>query len=340
MPGSSKTTGAAPKGRNVVKRTLADGTVKEYVYDRRRKRKNDAPEVKTVAWLISLYLTSAPFQKLRPASQKIYRIALDHARGALGKIPVADLARSDLMRVADKLASRPGLSRMVTGCVSALMKFALDRGYRKDFNPAAGISKPALQTRKSWSDDEVDALLAAAPREIAFAAELALGTGQRRGDILTMTWAAYDGAGLSLVQRKTGIALYIPLSKRLRSMLDAAKSESARLPTPATTIVTSRSGRPYTESGFEAVWRESLRRAGLTGKGLTFHGLRHTAAVKLAEAGCTVHEIAAITGHQTLSLVQHYTKQAEQKRLAQAAQARREGQNVVELGKTRKTRSK
>ena len=52
---------------------------------------------------------------------------------------------------------------------------------------------------------------------------------------------------------------------------------------------------------------------------LQFHGLRRTAAAKRAEAGCSVHEIAAITGHTTLSMLTLYTAQAEQKTRAGAA---------------------
>jgi hypothetical protein len=43
---------------------------------------------------------------------------------------------------------------------------------------------------------------------------------------------------------------------------------------------------------------------------------------RLAEAGCTVHEIAAITGHVTLKEVERYTKAFDCERLARAAMAR------------------
>jgi len=49
------------------------------------------------------------------------------------------------------------------------------------------------------------------------------------------------------------------------------------------------------------------------------HGLRKTAARKLAEAGCTTEEIKSITGHVTGSMVDKYTKGANQKRQASAA---------------------
>ena len=56
--------------------------------------------------------------------------------------------------------------------------------------------------------------------------------------------------------------------------------------------------------------------------GLVFHGLRKSAAARLAEAGCSEHEIMAITGHKTLSEVQRYTRQARQKTMAQSAIAK------------------
>ncbi|OIQ25455.1 MAG: hypothetical protein BM562_17220 [Alphaproteobacteria bacterium MedPE-SWcel] len=61
---------------------------------------------------------------------------------------------------------------------------------------------------------------------------------------------------------------------------------------------------------------------GLVGYG--FHGLRYSAAGELAEAGCTDHQIAAITGHKSLSMIQKYSKSANQKRLAKQAQNLRE----------------
>jgi hypothetical protein len=47
--------------------------------------------------------------------------------------------------------------------------------------------------------------------------------------------------------------------------------------------------------------------------------LRKAASVRLAEAGCTPHEIAAITGHASLKEIVRYTQTADRKRLAAAA---------------------
>jgi integrase len=64
-------------------------------------------------------------------------------------------------------------------------------------------------------------------------------------------------------------------------------------------------------------------------KEFSLHGLRYSAASELAEAGCTDQQIAAITGHKSLSMVRKYSKGASQKRLAKEAQSLRE-RNVKE----------
>jgi hypothetical protein len=46
--------------------------------------------------------------------------------------------------------------------------------------------------------------------------------------------------------------------------------------------------------------------------------LRKAAARRLAEAGCTPHEIMAITGHKTLAEVERYCREAEKTRLAES----------------------
>jgi integrase len=63
--------------------------------------------------------------------------------------------------------------------------------------------------------------------------------------------------------------------------------------------------------------RRTLREMGVTG--YSIHGLRKNAAIALAEAGCSPHEIMAITGHRTLEMVTHYAKRVSQRTLARSA---------------------
>ncbi|WP_150297102.1 tyrosine-type recombinase/integrase, partial [Salipiger aestuarii] len=62
------------------------------------------------------------------------------------------------------------------------------------------------------------------------------------------------------------------------------------------------------------------------------HGWRYTAATQLADAGVDMRDIQAVTGHKTLSMVQKYTAQANQKAAPRRAQTPRE-QSRNETGK-------
>ena len=55
------------------------------------------------------------------------------------------------------------------------------------------------------------------------------------------------------------------------------------------------------------------------GLNLTPHGLRKNATIALFEAGCKTSEIAAITGHKSLAMLEHYGKQRSQPKLATRA---------------------
>jgi integrase len=74
------------------------------------------------------------------------------------------------------------------------------------------------------------------------------------------------------------------------------------LPLDNLTFLTTAYGKPFTAAGFGNAFRDWCDAAGL--KGLSAHGLRKSAARRLAEAGCTTKQIAAITGHNTLAEMQ------------------------------------
>ena len=71
-------------------------------------------------------------------------------------------------------------------------------------------------------------------------------------------------------------------------------------------------------------------KAGKVGVGLTFHGLRHTVATKLADAGATTRTIQSITGHKTPEQVETYVATVNKKRLA------KEGMALIDGNKRRK----
>ena len=63
------------------------------------------------------------------------------------------------------------------------------------------------------------------------------------------------------------------------------------------------------------------------------HGLRATCATRLAYARATPHQIMAWTGHKSLSQVQHYTRAADQLRLARETIEQNNNKHVTNLAK-------
>jgi integrase len=109
------------------------------------------------------------------------------------------------------------------------------------------------------------------------------------------------------------------------------------------TFLTTSQGRPFTSAGFGNWFRDRCNEAGLPQ--CSAHGLRKAAATRLANAGCSSDQIRAITGHRSLSEVAHYTRSADQQRLARQALMMQIGaESEQELSSTSnrldKTRSK
>ena len=62
---------------------------------------------------------------------------------------------------------------------------------------------------------------------------------------------------------------------------------------------------PWPLIALRGLWDRSMRRADL--QDLHFHDLRHEATSRFFELGLNVVEVAAITGHKDLKMLQRYT---------------------------------
>lgn len=119
-----------------------------------------------------------------------------------------------------------------------------------------------------------------------------------------------DG-GIWVVQKKTKAKLLIPIHPKLRAALISSAGQEGPL-------IQTDQGRAFTSKGLSNYMADKIADAGLPQRCVT-HGLRKAAARRLAEAGCSANEIAAITGHRKLEEIARYTKAAEQKVLARSA---------------------
>lgn len=283
----------------VVRKTLADGTIREYRYSR------DKPAGNTIGALLEAYRRSSEWRALRPATREFYGRYMDHM-SRWSSAPVTSLRRRDILAVRDAIesAGTPGAAASFVRCVSVLMTWAVDREWI-EHSPALRVKRPLGGHLRAWTEAEYEHALTVLPEPLRRAVVLARHTGQRRGDLVAMPWSAYDGATVRLRQQKTGVPLVIPVTADLRRELDA-------WPRAGVLILQTHSGRAWSANYLSHTITAVL-------PGLPLHGLRKLAATSLAQAGCTIHEIAAVTGHASLAMVQLYTKSVQQEQLAGAA---------------------
>jgi integrase len=155
------------------------------------------------------------------------------------------------------------------------------------------------------------------------AIELLLTTAARRGDVVKLGPQHVQNGIIKFEQEKTKGGEETPVEITLHPDFCAAlaampPSNVVHLTVTATFLTTS-FGKPFkTAASFGNWFRQCCDEAGLP-VGLSAHGLRKATARRLADLGCTAHQIAAVTGHATLAEVQRYTKAADRKRLAQEA---------------------
>jgi integrase len=258
------------------------------------------------------YFNSAAFRELAPTSQACYRGFIDRLCEEDGDKPVAGLQRKHIIAKMNQRAT-PAAANVLLKMLRILLKHAVDTGLRSD-NPARDVSPISIKSEgyHSWTEEEIAQFEATHPigsqERLAFA--LLLHTGQRRGDVIRMGPQHIRNGFLHVKQSKTRAELWIPVTPQLQEII--AASQVSQL-----AFIVSELGKPYVATAFSNRFRKDCDKAGLPH--CTAHGLRKAAARRLAEAGCTEHEIKAITGHASLKEVVRYTKGVNQRRLATVA---------------------
>ena len=124
---------------------------------------------------------------------------------------------------------------------------------------------------------------------------IAIETGMRRGELLSLSWedVDLDLRVAHLDMTKNGSSRNVPLSSEAITLLRSMPHDI--------------SGNvfPLTAAALRGLWNRACRRAGITD--LHFHDLRHEATSRFFEKGLNVMEVATITGHKDLRILQRYT---------------------------------
>lgn len=321
-----------PSGVRAVRKKLADGSVKIYYYHRltgaplpppddpnfrkafaeaHPKHGRYAPG--TIGKLLTDYRQSPEWRAKKRNTQRkqlhyMYPLEIVH------HIQVSEITRGWVMQMRDRISAQKGnaAANAFAQVCAAVFAWGRDRGWI-EHSPLDRMKSLPGGHWPGWTEQQFDQARERLPEHMRRVIVLARYTGQRRGDLCSMLWSQYDGRTISLKQQKTGAELVIPVHSVLKAELDQWRQSAT-----STHILTTSQGVPWTHNHVSVDLPRWLRKAGLP-RGLNVHGLRKLAAASLAEAGCSTKEIAAITGHATLAMVELYTKGAQQPILAEAA---------------------
>ena len=195
--------------------------------------------------------------------------------------------------------------------VNALFNKALREG-RIGYNPLRGLNTLERfhapdKHREYLTPEELKLFLAVeTTTETEHHVQTAFGfscmTGLRLGDVRRLRWGDIkpmgEGWAVSIVQQKTGNPVTVPLNGLALSLLPPRPENDDenvfRLPG---------------KSGKVTKYVRSIRdKAGITGKELTFHCSRHTAATLAISAGAELYSVSKILGHRNLVSTQVYAK--------------------------------
>lgn len=222
----------------------------------------------------------------------------------------------------ERLHRAAGIGRVLR----TLMGWAVDND-RLDRNPMdrVTIREPAPR-HQVWPDHAVDAFVemadAMGEAAIGTALLLAMDTGQREADLLALTWRKLpwiEGRRhIRLQQGKTGVWIEVPLTARLHDRLAKVEADNRAHATPSLNVLTMPgTNKPWPQVYFIRRFAE-VRTATISGtisgtiqgeaqqalepctelEGLQFRDARRTLIVRLQEAGASLPDIAAISGHK------------------------------------------
>lgn len=273
------------------------------------------PSRRTVdPWLVAadIYFDSEEYKGHKPATQisngQKVRVIVQALMGLEGYDPVT-LTQSKAERVLQLFEHSLDAKRRALSMLNKLLAIAVrELGRPPHLNLTTKLKAPKRQIGSLWCQSDVDVLAEAFDaRDLGAISGIILTgweIGQRITDIAAFRYGEeWAGEEFSFSQSKTNAPVVIP-SPRLASLLTGRVGPGEALfQNPYT-------GRPYAGNVLSAAFKrvtDSLPE--YRDRGLTLRHLRHSCILEFARAGCSVPEIASITGHSLPSVyttLMHY----------------------------------
>lgn len=229
------------------------------------------------------------------------------------------ISKQDIVLLKDDLLAKGRAASTVNhylNALSQLYQIAINEWGLKLSNPIAGIkrmSEPQGRMKRLSIGAETTLLTCCHELKLDYLSSIvviALETGMRCGEILSMRWEDVDFNNRRVLLRhtKNGDSRQVPLTSRAKTTLEQLSSRD-----------TEELVFPHCRW---AIRRHFTKVVGLLAKAhkgaqnpfrdLRFHDLRHEALSRLSDKGLNVMEIAHISGHRTLAMLRRYTHPCHQ----------------------------
>lgn len=258
---------------------------------------------KTVEDLVYRYIKEVLPEKKGAANYiRAFNLFSQH----LGSMKLVDLAPFHLNRLREALAKECEISVSTVNRYMGYIRRSLQVAFKEwnwiASNPAADIARfkePKGRVRY-LSESELKRLLNECKKSktcLYKVVMLALGTGARKNEILSLRWKNLNFIEKHIVfeDTKNGETRTVPMSAEIKSMLEDSKGEDGMFVFPG-------SGKnPF---DIRRAWTKAIRDAEI--KNFKFHDLRHTAASYMVMSGVSLILLAEILGHKSMEMVKRY----------------------------------
>lgn len=276
------------------------------------------PMTGTIAAGAEAFMRSDHYLAVSPGTRDIWRRHLTKISADYGDARASELGPQHIRVDLAKHSSNTAVQRLKVW--RAMCRWWTEAGIVPN-DATTGIRKPKVAKTEGhdpWTRADVQTFRAHWSLNSAerLAMELIFWTGARIGDACEMTEAMIDSKGwMHFRQNKTGGAVALPLTADAPAWAEPdgnLLSAMAARPMRHIALTVTAHGRPRGTKGASQWFSAAARAAGID---KTAHGLRKLRAIIMAENGASTHQIAAWTGHESLSEVDHYSRHADRARI-------------------------
>lgn len=269
-----------------------------------------------------------------PRTQQAYaQVARDFlaSLGERAERDISQVSKADVSKYRDVVLART--SKATANKSLKYLRVALGAAFKDGLsqdNPAAKVdimkrADEERSQRRPFTDTEFRALLTHATGEWRGLMLFGIYTGQRLGDIATLTWNNIDTEKkeVRLVTGKTGRTMIIPMVSVLLSYVESlpvSDDPNAPIFPKSAPLVSAKKGDSRLSQQFHSIMVAAGLAVGRgkepTGEGrakrrkvseISYHSLRHTATSLLKNAGVSESVAMDIIGHDSKAMSRHYT---------------------------------